>query len=83
MQLLWNSDLLGAQIPDLLGVLIPLAAVIGGITIAVISVITTHAVKARQAELEAALKRDMINRGMSAEQIKQVLEAHMHSPTGK
>lgn len=46
-----------------------IAAIIGGIWY-----------KIRKAEIAAALKQDMLNRGMSAEDIKTVLEAGSKPP---
>ncbi|HEV3255568.1 MAG TPA: hypothetical protein VG013_01685 [Gemmataceae bacterium] len=55
-------------IPCILGLLIPLTAIIFG-------TVSTHLRKVRQAELDAGLKHDMLERGMSPEEIKTVLEA--------
>ena len=46
------------------GLLIPLAAIIGGLTY-----------KCRKLQVEAALKQQMIERGMSADEIKEVIGA--------
>jgi hypothetical protein len=51
-----------------LGLLIPILGIIFGTT-------TSYLARVRQAELEAALKQDMLQRGMSAEEIKTVIEA--------
>jgi hypothetical protein len=51
-----------------MGLLIPILGVIFGTT-------TSYLARVRQAELEAALKQDMLNRGMSAEEIRTVIEA--------
>lgn len=51
------------------GMFICIAAIALGCTIAV------QWRKARQAELEAALKKEMLQRGMSADEIVKVLEA--------
>ncbi len=37
--------------------------------------VTSYLVKARRAELEASLKQEMLQRGMSAEEIRTVIEA--------
>jgi hypothetical protein len=50
------------------GMLIPLAGIVFG-------TVTTYLVKTKRAELDAALKHEMLQRGMSAEDIKIVLEA--------
>lgn len=51
-----------------LALLIPILGVIFG-------TITRHLTTVRLAELEASLKQDMLQRGMSAEEIKTVIEA--------
>jgi hypothetical protein len=59
--------------------LIPIVAIVGGLAVGAIAIIGSNTLKARQAELEAFLKQDMLNRGLSPEQIRQVLEARMSS----
>jgi hypothetical protein len=54
-----------------LALLIPIVGIIFG-------TISDYFRKTRLAEIEAALKRDMLDRGMTAEQIKMVLEASSH-----
>ncbi len=51
--------------------------VIAGFIVACVAivVITDYFRQSHQAEIDAALKRDMLNRGMSAADIKTVLEA--------
>lgn len=51
-----------------LGLLIPILGVIFGTT-------TNYLTRVRQAELETSLKHEMLQRGMSAEEIKMVIEA--------
>jgi hypothetical protein len=51
-----------------LGMLIPLFGIVFG-------TITSYLVKVRRAELEAGLKQTMLERGMSAEEIRTVIEA--------
>ncbi|HLN33480.1 MAG TPA: hypothetical protein VK395_37480 [Gemmataceae bacterium] len=51
-----------------LGCLIPISAIVLG-------TVTTYLQKSRQAELDASLKHDMLQRGMSADDIVRVLEA--------
>src|SRR5262245_30349422 len=51
-----------------LALLIPIVAICFG-------TITDYLRKTRVAEIEAALKRDMLERGMTPEQIKMVVEA--------
>jgi hypothetical protein len=61
--------------------LIALTALIGGFTVGLFGIHTAHARKKLQAEMEATLKIEMIERGMSAEEIVSVLSARM--TTGK
>ncbi len=51
-----------------LGLLIPILGVVFGTT-------TQYLMRIRQAELNASLKEQMLQRGMSAEEIKMVIEA--------
>jgi hypothetical protein len=51
-----------------LGLLIPIFGIVFGTT-------TNYLARVRQAELEANLKQDMLQRGMSAEEIRMVIEA--------
>jgi hypothetical protein len=51
-----------------LGTLIPIVAIVFGC-------ITEYLRKTRQAEIDASLKREMLERGMSADDIRKVLEA--------
>jgi hypothetical protein len=51
-----------------LGLLIPIFGIVFG-------TITNYLGRVREAELEASLKQDMLQRGMSAEEIRMVIEA--------
>jgi heme/copper-type cytochrome/quinol oxidase subunit 2 len=51
-----------------LGLLIPIFGIVFGTT-------TNYLARVRQAELEASLKHNMLERGMTAEQIRTVIEA--------
>jgi hypothetical protein len=51
--------------------LIPLFGVVFG-------TVTWHLTRVRRAELEAGLKQEMLQRGMSAEEISMVIEATSH-----
>jgi hypothetical protein len=51
-----------------LGCLIPIAGIVFGTT-------TTYLRRVRIAELEASLKHEMLQRGMSAEEIRTVMES--------
>lgn len=55
--------------------LIGLVAVVGAFLCGLPAVILGIWYAIRQAELAAALKQDMLNRGMSAEEIRTVLDA--------
>ena len=55
-------------IPVVLGLMIPLMGIVFG-------TLTNYWRRSRQAELDAALKQQMLERGMSADEIVQVLEA--------
>ena len=65
------------------GQLIGLVAVAGGLLIAAVSVITGAWVRIRQTEATAALKQDMLNRGLSAEEIRSVIEAGARGRCGR
>jgi hypothetical protein len=51
-----------------LALLIPILGIVFG-------TVTSHFTRVRKAEIEAGLKMEMIQRGMSAEEIKMVVEA--------
>jgi hypothetical protein len=55
--------------------LIILVSVVGGLLCGIIAIVAGAWQKIRRAEIVAALKHDMLNRGMSAEDIRTVLEA--------
>ena len=59
--------------------LILFTLVAGGLAVALICIISliiaTHLVKIRESENSTRLKQDMLDRGMSVEEIKTVLEA--------
>jgi hypothetical protein len=57
------------------GEFIGLVAVAGGLLIGITAILAGAWQKVRRAEMAAALKQDMLNRGMSAEQIVAVLDA--------
>jgi hypothetical protein len=57
------------------GELIALVAVAGGLLCGIIAIVAGSWQKVRRTEIAAALKRDMLNRGMSADEIRTVLEA--------
>jgi hypothetical protein len=55
-------------VPACLGLLIPISGIVFG-------TVTSYLQKTRQAELDAGLKHEMLQRGMSAEEIVQVIRA--------
>ena len=57
------------------GELIALVAIIGGLLCAILGILAGTWEKIRRTELTMALKQDMLNRGMSADDIRAVLEA--------
>jgi hypothetical protein len=61
------------------GELIALVAVAGGLLCGMLAIVMDFWHKIRKAEIAAALKRDMLQRGMSAQEIQTVLEAGLKS----
>jgi hypothetical protein len=57
------------------GELIGIVSVVGGLLIALVGIIAGSWVKVRRAEIAGALKQDMLNRGMNADDIRTILEA--------
>ena len=57
------------------GPFITLVAVVGGLLIPLVAIIGGLTYKHRKFQVEAALKQQMIERGMSADEIKEVLGA--------
>lgn len=57
------------------GEFVGLVAVIGGILFVMITVLASHWRGIRQAEIDATLKQQMLDKGMSAADIEQVLRA--------
>jgi hypothetical protein len=64
------------------GEFIGLVAVVGGLLIPLTAVIGGLAYKLRRLSVEAALKQLMIERGMSAVEIREVLQASMPEKEG-
>jgi hypothetical protein len=58
-----------------IGELIALVSVGGGLLIALVAVAGGMWSNVRKAEIEADLKHEMLNRGMSAEEIRTVIDA--------
>jgi hypothetical protein len=55
--------------------IIPVIAILGGFLVAAIGIVASTWRKHRQTEMEIALKHEMLNRGMSAEEIERVIKA--------
>jgi hypothetical protein len=64
------------------GAFIALIAIVGGLLVPLTAIIGAFTYKHRRLHLEAALKQQMIERGMSAEEIREVLQASMSRKTG-
>ncbi len=57
------------------GELIAIVSVVGGLLCGITAIIAGTWAKVRRTEIAASLKQDMLNRGMSADDIRTVLEA--------
>jgi hypothetical protein len=57
------------------GHIIGLVAVVGAFACGMVSIVMGIRFASRRIELDAALKQDMLNRGMTAEEIRIVMEA--------
>ncbi|HWA99013.1 MAG TPA: hypothetical protein VG713_11000 [Pirellulales bacterium] len=64
------------------GELVPIITIVGGLLVGAFTIVayawaSVHSATLahRRAELDAALKQDMLNRGMSADEIERVLKA--------
>ncbi len=55
--------------------LIGLVAVVGGLGCGLVAIVMGIGLEMRRVELAAALKQDMLDRGMTAEEIRIVMEA--------
>ena len=75
------SKLDSEQILGICGMLVGVVAILGGISVAITKVVSAHYRRTQLDEMEATLKMEMIQRGMSAGEIKQVLEANMRGQT--
>jgi hypothetical protein len=57
------------------GELIALVSIVGGLICGTIVLVASYWRKIRQAEIDAKLKQDMLDRGMTPEEIRIVVEA--------
>ena len=71
------SELSDETIIALCGILLGAVAILGGITVAITLVVSTHYRRKMRDDMEATLKMEMIQRGMSADEITKVLDARM------
>jgi hypothetical protein len=63
--------------------LIPIIMAICGGLVGIVAIIAYHWHNVRQVEVEAALKQDMLNRGMTADEIERVVKASNKSANSK
>jgi hypothetical protein len=73
------TKLNGGELLGLCGIIVGLLAIMGGIGVAITKVVASYYRRTQLDEIEATLKMEMVQRGMSAADIKQVLEARMGS----
>jgi biopolymer transport protein ExbB/TolQ len=62
------------------GEVIALVSVAGGLLVAIVAIIGHYWHEIRRNEIAGALKQEMINRGMTADQIRMVLDAGEKTP---
>ncbi|MBI3838781.1 MAG: hypothetical protein HY288_12720 [Planctomycetia bacterium] len=67
----------------LCGMGLGLVAIVGCIIVTVAIVVAVYKRKTQLDDMEATIKMEMIERGMSAEEIERVLQAKMGSPPAK
>jgi hypothetical protein len=67
------------EILALAGMVVGVIAILGGITVAITQVVSSHRRRMQLDEMDATLKMEMIQRGMSAEEIDTVLRARSSS----
>jgi hypothetical protein len=71
------SKLDGGEILGLCGIILGLIATVGGLMLGFAKVMATYYRKVQLDEMEATLKMEMIQRGMSADEVTRVLGAKM------
>ncbi|HEX3726787.1 MAG TPA: hypothetical protein VHV08_11120 [Pirellulales bacterium] len=67
----------GGEILGFCGIVLGLVALLGGLAIGFATLVAIYKRRVQLDEMEATLKMEMIQRGMSAGEIKQILEAKM------
>jgi hypothetical protein len=60
--------------------LIPISAIVGGCLVGLVAVLVCNWRMVRKAEVDAALKQDMLNRGLSVDQIERIIRASPDAP---
>jgi hypothetical protein len=60
--------------PQVLGILLPIS---GAFLVAITAIVAANWRRVRLAELEAALKKDMLDRGLTVDEIERILNASM------
>jgi hypothetical protein len=73
------SKLNGGEILGLCGLALGLIAVLGGLALGFAALVAVYKRRVQLDEMEATLKLEMIQRGMSADEIARVLEAKIGS----
>src|SRR5262245_62096873 len=76
------SKLDSGELLGLCGIIVGMIAILGGITVATTKVIASYYRRVQLDEMESTLKMEMIQRGMTAADIKTVLEARSGSSRG-
>ena len=71
-----------ANIPDEIVILISIP-IVGGILIAITAILSDTYRKMQRDDMAATLKMEMIQRGMSAEEIERILAARLSAPAGR
>lgn len=77
------SELDDETVMALSGMLVGVIAILGGVTLAITKVVSSHYRRTQRDEMEATLKMEMVQRGMSADEIARVLEARMGGDAGQ
>jgi hypothetical protein len=62
--------------------LIPIFFIVCGALVAIVAIVATQWRAVRQIDIEAALKQDMLNRGLPVEEIERIVRASSTVPAG-
>ena len=71
----WSDKFLGLDGPQRFSLLIVGIGCLTGVIVTLACIISSVVSKAHQRRIEAELKREMLDRGMSAEEVARVIEA--------